>query len=178
MNQVEFVKDKNLYKIVASAANITAAEVTRTKLQSGTKKPVEPNRVATIVIRAADSPKLSRAKILWVNDNPDNNIYERNALGVLGIHFCLATDTKEALKYLKETKFNLIISDFKLKDDPQGGYRLLAEIKKLPSPPPFIIYSYSANPEFEKDAKVRGAYGETNSPQRLFELSVNAIQEK
>lgn len=175
VTKAEFVKDEKGLKVALVAANLGAAEATRSAAQPEAKISVDLPGVAAAATRAAAAPALSHAKVLWVDDNPDNNRYERNALGALGVQFDLATNTEQALKRLKEATFNLVISDFKRTDDPQAGYTLLDELKKLASAPPSIIYSSSANPEHERDAKSRGAYGQTNSPQRLVDMSVNAI---
>ncbi|MFL6354136.1 MAG: hypothetical protein ACJ74Z_20105, partial [Bryobacteraceae bacterium] len=41
-----------------------------------------------------------RKEILWVDDRPDNNVYERRAFEPLGITFTLATSTDQALELL------------------------------------------------------------------------------
>ncbi len=42
--------------------------------------------------------RASRSTVLWVDDNPNNNSYERQALEALGVSFVLAISTDEALK--------------------------------------------------------------------------------
>lgn len=125
--------------------------------------------------KRASGLSLEGAKVLWVDDNPQNQEYERSALAALGIQFVLARSTSEALPILKSQTFRLVITDFKRVDDDRGGMTLLEEVKKLQSPPPLIIYSGSASPEYEAEAKKRGAFGETNQPQRLFSLAIDAI---
>jgi CheY-like chemotaxis protein len=176
--KVEVKKDEKAITVAVIAANLGAAEATRPDTKSSAKTPVDLEGVATAATRAAGSLALSQAKILWVDDNPDNNRYERNGLGALGVQFQLATNTEEALKLLNSKRFSLVISDFGRRDDPQAGYTLLDQVKKLSSPPPFIIYGSSADPQHEKDARSRGAYGQTNSPQRLFDLAVSALAGK
>lgn len=112
------------------------------------------------------------ARILWVDDHPDNNIYERQALAEQGIELVLAKNTQQALEKLQSPtgKFVAIISDFARSDDPQGGYTLLEAVRKLRHAPPYIIYSSSANPAFVAAAKAKGAFGETNEAKELFEL--------
>jgi CheY-like chemotaxis protein len=178
LNKAEITKDAKGFKIALAAANLAAAEASRSEPTSNNRKSVDPEGVAQATSRAAGSLTVSQAKVLWVDDNPDNQQYERNALGALGITFDLARNTDEAMARLKVKKFNLIITDFKRTDDPQGAHTLLEKLKKISSPPPVIIYSGSSNPDFEKEAKRKGAYGETNSPQRLFNLVVNALLDK
>ncbi|NNA57162.1 response regulator [Pseudomonas koreensis] len=130
------------------------------------------------VARKASTLSLNETTILWVDDNPQNQVYERKALSALGIQFVLAESTTEAIPLLKNQQFDVVITDFKRADDDRGGYTLLDEVKKLPNPPPLIIYSSSASPELEADARKRGAYAETNMPQRLFSLAIQAVTDR
>lgn len=125
--------------------------------------------------RKASEIDLSTRTVLWVDDNPKNNEFERQALAALGVRFTLARSTAEAAPLLRSHRFDLVVTDFKRADDPQGGYTLLDEIKKTSPAVPVIIYSGSAIPEFEREARERGAFAETNQPQRLLSLSVAAL---
>ena len=84
--------------------------------------------------------------------------------------FDLARNTKEAEDYLKQTRYAVVISDFYRTDDPIGGYTLLEAVKRIPNAPPYIIYSGSARPDLVGEAKAKGAFGETNNPQQLFDM--------
>lgn len=114
--------------------------------------------------------------ILWVDDHPDNNIYQRDGLIELGAKILLATNTPEALGKLKIQRVDVIISDFARSHDAQAGYTLLAAIRKRPNPPPLIIFSSSSNPEYVAEAKRRGALGETNNNGDLFDLVARAVR--
>jgi CheY-like chemotaxis protein len=138
------------------------------------KEPPDAREIQNTARRASELDLGSRT-VLWVDDNPPNNEYERQALSALGIRFVLAKSTAEAVPLLSLQKFDLVITDFKRSDDSQGGYTLLAEVKKTNPTTPVIIYSGSATPEFEKEARLRGALAETNQPQRLFSLSIAAL---
>ena len=127
------------------------------------------------VARKASTISLDKATILWVDDNPADQQYERGALSALGIKFVQAKSTAEALPLLRSQQFNLVITDFKRADDERAGYTLLKEVRSLPHPPPLVIYSAAASPEFEAEAKKMGALAETNQPQRLFSLAIEAI---
>jgi CheY-like chemotaxis protein len=120
------------------------------------------------------------ARILWVDDNPENNFYERQALTELGIEIVLAKNTQQALEKLQSQngKFDTIISDFARSDDPQGGYTLLKEVLRLPHAPHYIIYSGSANPAFVADAKAKGAFGETDQAKELFDLVIKSVKKR
>jgi len=51
-----------------------------------------------------------RKHILWVDDRPDNNIYERRAFESMGIEFRLALSSHQALNILSNKRFAAIIA--------------------------------------------------------------------
>jgi CheY-like chemotaxis protein len=55
--------------------------------------------------------KVGLRRILWVDDRPDNNIFERRAMEAYSIQFVLALSTAEALEKIAEHQFDVIISD-------------------------------------------------------------------
>lgn len=120
--------------------------------------------------------RLAEAPVLWVDDRPANNLYERKALEALGIHFTISTSTEDALEKIRLNKYAVIISDMGRPPDMRAGYTLLEEKRKLGDTTPFIIYAGSNLPEYKAEARKRGAIGSTNDPQELFQLVLSAIQ--
>jgi CheY-like chemotaxis protein len=117
-------------------------------------------------------------KALWVDDTPDNNAQERDALSALGFVFTLVKSTQEAKAILAGSNYDLIISDFRRDADPEAGYGLLDYVKTLKDPPPYVIYAASATSELVQQAISRGAFGETNRPSELVRLAVRAISKR
>ena len=64
-----------------------------------------------------------RNKILWVDDRPENNVYERQAMESMGLEFTLALSTTEALHVLSTRRFAAIISDMGRREGPKRGIR-------------------------------------------------------
>jgi len=124
----------------------------------------------------ARDAKLNGAVILWVDDHPENNLFERQALIEMGVRIISVTNTQTALDELRRRPFDAIISDFTRSDDPKGGYTLLEKLPKRPTHPPYIIYSGSFSSTFSDEAKSKGALGETNEPSDLFKLVIKAIK--
>ena len=132
--------------------------------------------VCTIMLPVAASTKFSGAKLLWVDDHPDNNSYERQALTELGAIIVTAEDTNQAITQLskQQVRFDVVISDFERTGDARAGYTLLTMVRKLPDPVPIIIYSGSSTPTFVAEAIKRGAFGQTNEPKELMTLVIRA----
>lgn len=119
-----------------------------------------------------------RSKILWVDDRPNNNIYERQAFESMGITFTLALSTQDALAELARQRFAVIISDMGRKEGPREGYVLLEEVRKTDQQMPFFIYTGSNSPEHRREAIERGAQGTTNHPRELVDMVLQAMPEK
>jgi CheY-like chemotaxis protein len=114
--------------------------------------------------------------VLWVDDNPDNNIYERQSLEALGVRFVLSTSTDDALNKVKNQRFDAIISDMGRPPDRTAGYTLLDALRSSGDRTPFIIYAGSRSPEHQAESRRRGAAGCTNRATELFEMVLSALQ--
>ena len=163
-------------------AEATAALVAATAAQpdsSPLASPALDAREAVAVVQDAVTPrflrKAARATVLWVDDRPDNNIYERQSLEALGITFVLAKSTEEALGKLRTAKFDAIISDMSRPPDAKAGYTLLDSLRQSGDMTPFVIYAGSSAPELKAEARRHGALGSTNRASELFEYVVRTL---
>jgi len=120
--------------------------------------------------------KAAQATVLWVDDRPDNNVYERQSLEALGVTFVIATSTEEAMEKVRGSKFNVIISDMGRPPDPRAGYTLLDQLRTDGHNTPFVIYAGSNAVEHKAEARKRGALGSTNRASELFEYVVQALR--
>jgi CheY-like chemotaxis protein len=118
-----------------------------------------------------------RKQILWVDDRPDNNIYERRAFESMGIEFTLALSTREALDLLSKKRFAAIISDMGRKEGPREGDVLLDAVRASDQKTPFFIYAGSNASEHKREASAHGAQGTTNMAQELFDMVIQALPE-
>jgi CheY-like chemotaxis protein len=116
------------------------------------------------------------SRVLWVDDRPDNNNYERQSLEAIGVKFTISTSTEDAMKKLGTQKFNAIISDMGRPPDPRAGYTLLESLRASGDRTPFIIYAGSRSPEHQEEARRRGAVGCTNRATELFEMVLSILQ--
>ncbi|RJG13554.1 response regulator [Pseudomonas cavernicola] len=173
----DFKNEENFIKAqMASVASLAAA----TAKQPGHESGVSVAQLRQIVNIVSSTPKQQKSeqwknRVLWVDDRPDNNVYERQAFEAQGIEFSLALSTNEALELLKANKFAAIISDMGRKEGPQEGYVLLDKLRISGDLTPFIIYAASNLPEHKKMARERGATGSTNRAEELFKLVMSAV---
>jgi CheY-like chemotaxis protein len=162
-----------------AAAALAAAAASRSGAATSPEATAKEAQAVAQVVRETVTPRLirraGRATVLWVDDRPNNNIHERQALEALGVSFVLATSTEEALDKMKHQHYDAIISDMGRPPDSQAGYTLLDALRARGDRTPFIIYAGSRSSEHRAESKRRGAIDCTNRPDELFELVLSAI---
>lgn len=114
-------------------------------------------------------------KILWVDDRPENNVHERQALEAMGFEFTLALSTDEALRIVSTRRFSAIISDMGRKEGAREGYVLLDAIRTNDKVTPFFIYAGSRAAKHKEEALRRGAQGTTNLAGELIDMIIRAV---
>lgn len=161
---------------LSAVASLTAANQTKNQDRATTKsvkiedvvRSVE--NVVALVQTGTENPL-----VLWVDDNPDNNVYERQALEAIGIRFFLSENTADALNALSRQSFGAIISDMGRSEGPREGYALLDALRARGDDTPFFIYASSNAEEHRRETREHGGQGCTNDGQELFEMVTKAI---
>jgi CheY-like chemotaxis protein len=147
-------------------ANIPASEVQLRKI-------VEVARTAGPAAVATEDGWKNH--ILWVDDRPENNKYERQAFEAMGLRFTLALSTDEAFDKLSQAKFAAIISDMGRREGPREGYVLLDRLRKEGDLTPLFFYAASNAPEHKRETREHGGQGCTNNAQDLFQMVTKAV---
>jgi len=165
---------------IAEVSTFLVAADAQQRASSGERQVVgdDTQGIADVVAEAVTPRamrRLTSARVLWVDDRPENNVYERRALEALGMRFTLSTSTEDALYKTELSSYDAIISDMGRPPDPRAGYTLLDALRKQGDRTPFIIYAGSNKPEHKAEAREHGALGSTNRPQELFQLVLSAI---
>jgi CheY-like chemotaxis protein len=175
----DFKDEDNFVKMQMSTAMSLAAATAKqpdsTLNTEVSQKQLE--KILELVSRTSKREKVSSSKnrILWVDDRPENNIYERKAFEAQGIDFSLALNTNEALDLLTSNDYVAIISDMGRKEGAQEGYVLLDKVRKSGIDTPFFIYAGSNAPEHKQMARERGAQGSTNRADELYKMVMDRI---
>ena len=149
------------------------------ELASFVRKQVEKLPEASISSKpSAQSLPLSGRSILWVDDNPLNNVYEESIFKQLGATIKHATSTGQALHYLVPDTYDLIISDVHRdengRSNPTAGYELLDDIRRQRIQVPFVFYISSVARVNSEKAKL--ARGVVASPSKLQDLVLDILQ--
>jgi len=172
----DFRNEENYVKMqLSAAASLAAASA---KNQPNPAESDIQNIVEAVVQYTAPATPASGGwhnKILWVDDRPDNNIYERRAFEAMGLKFTLALSTNEALEKLSNQRFAAIISDMGRREGPREGYMLLDALRQQGDETPFLIYAGSNAPEHKREATEHGGQGSTNNPHELFQMVTRSV---
>ena len=166
-------------KQAEATAALAAATVAKPGVTQTAEAAASEAKAAATVVAEFSAPRLlrkaSQSVVLWVDDHPENQAYERQALEALGIRVVMAPSTESALRLLKGQKVDVIISDMSRPPDERAGYTLLDTLRQRGDNTPFVIYSGSGATEHRIEARARGALGSTNRVTELYEYVLSAI---
>lgn len=178
----DFKNEENFLRMKMSTVASLAVAVAKQPIEHGNSETTQEqiNSIVEIVSKTQphktkETSRKWRNRVLWVDDRPENNIYEREAFESQGLEFNLALSTSEAIEILKNNKYAVIISDMGRTEGAQEGYVLLERIRRSGIQTPYFIYAGSNAPEHKMMALERGAQGSTNKAQELFEMVMNKI---
>ncbi len=178
----DFKNEDNFMKMkMSTVASLAAATAKQPDGNSIDNVQQQLNSIVELVSKTAPKENSDRrekwkTRILWVDDRPENNVYERKAFESQGFTFSLALSTDQALEMLNDNKFAAIISDMGRKEGPQEGYVLLERIRNSGDKTPFFIYAGSNSIEHKKLALEKDAQGSTNNPQELYKMVMTKIE--
>lgn len=110
--------------------------------------------------------------ILWVDDHPENNRWERSLLRTLGVHVTSAETTGSALAVLGDERFDLVLSDIARQGISDEGVRALPALSKAAAPARVIFYVA----HLARAQPPSGAFGITNDPNELLHLCLDALE--
>ncbi len=145
------------------------------------KQNIDPQVASQNIARSFPSQEaqarwFTESSILWVDDDPKKNTLLINAFQDLGIRVFLATSTEQAQALIRQTRFEMVISDATRNGDSMQGEELVRWIRSQPNPPPTIIYAMNwAKANSARAAEV-GALSITNDPSEVYHLVLRIIQ--
>jgi len=124
--------------------------------------------------RAMPTPRT----VLWIDDLPANNAWERRALESYGVRFELARDTDEAMRLMAtHGPFAAIISDLGRPGDRTAGITMLRELRGSGRPrPPYFIYTSQVGTSIAPVARALGSDDVTADPDELVRMVIEAVR--
>jgi CheY-like chemotaxis protein len=158
------------------AATALGAAVAAPKTDSlETNTSANAQEIAASLPSPADQKRIQDSFILWVDDRPGGNNYERQALEALGMRVDISTSTEDALARIDWRPYDLIISDMGRPPDMRAGYTLLDKLRARGDQTPFLIYASSRAPQHIAEARQHGAIGCTNLATELVKIVTDTL---
>jgi CheY-like chemotaxis protein len=152
------------------------ASVALAKKQPRWQVQVSDDEARIVMNRAARNlESLQNAKILWVDDFPENNFNEIKMLHQLRTDVETSKSTDDALERMAKQNYTLVLSDLKRNGDATAGLKMLERLKIAHPELPVIFYvgEYQAEkgvPPF--------AFGLTNRPDELLHLVLDVVERR
>lgn len=119
---------------------------------------------------ASQQALLKGARLLWIDDHPDNNRYEIKLFEEAGARVDTRLTSAAAEAAIMHVTFDLIISDIDREGNAQEGLRLAHHLAQVRNSPPLILYVARAR----RPAPV-SAFGITDRPDELVHLVLDAL---
>lgn len=125
-------------------------------------------------INEVPSKETDGKQILWVDDRPENVVYERRTFLAqhMGITFVLST--AQALRALSQASYDLIISDMARDEGDTAGLDLLLKVrtsKTKNSAVPFVIYCGKITDHMKTTVERLKGQGITSNALELFRIA-------
>jgi CheY-like chemotaxis protein len=129
----------------------------------------------SLVLRRAQAvaDALQDGQILWVDDEPENNAYERRILRSFGVLIDPARSTDEALAMLRGGQYHAVISDMTRGGAPHAGLQLLEHMREEGLYRWFIIYAGHFDPAKGIPPYV---FGMTDRPDHLLHYVMDVLE--
>ncbi|WP_416306367.1 winged helix-turn-helix domain-containing protein [Neptunicella sp. SCSIO 80796] len=115
-------------------------------------------------------PANSVGRLLWVDDNPDNNREEKRYLEQHNITVYQVTSTDQALTSLALYEYNAVISDMGRKGEVLAGLSLLKTMRKNHNQTPFFLYTIVLTDAQHQLMKQHQGQGVAVNAEQLYKL--------
>jgi CheY-like chemotaxis protein len=118
---------------------------------------------------------LRGSHVLWIDDIPGNNLYERTVLSSLGVTVDLALSTSEGIYMQGRLKYDVIISDMHRDGDSAAGLIFLKLLREKRLMTPVIYYVGGLDPS---RSTPDGAFAITNRPDELLHYVFDVLERR
>lgn len=146
-------------------------------LQDKVPKPDAPSLLAglpTVHRRAGVVQPLIRGRrVLWVDDQPSNNFYERMALAEMGLSVDVGLSSDEGLRAAAYLPPDVIVSDMERNGHPDAGMEFLHAVRAHGIHSPVIFYIGEVD---EARGVPVGAFAITDRPDEVLHLILDALE--
>ncbi|MBY5992435.1 response regulator [Ferrimonas balearica] len=110
------------------------------------------------------------ARVLWVDDHPENNAEERHRLQQQSVAVYTTTSSHEAKMLLAMYQYDVIISDMGRAGDPLAGLKLVETLRQQGNDTPYLMYTILPSEAQRRLVLEHGAQGVAVDADNLFQM--------
>jgi CheY-like chemotaxis protein len=123
--------------------------------------------------RAEQVEKVLRgARLLWVDDHPENNAWERELFRSLGVVIVSVESTRSALACMQTETFDLVLSDIRRDDESTDGVEGAMQVHAARPTVPILFYVQNLSSTRVPEP----ALGITDEPNELLHLVLDRLE--
>jgi CheY-like chemotaxis protein len=115
---------------------------------------------------------LRGARVLWVDDHPENNSWERELFRSLGVVIVSVESTRSAVASTKAESFDVVISDTRRDSEPVDGIDGAMQVRDAMPALPIVFYIQDVTSSQIPEP----ASGITNEPNELLHLVLDRLE--
>jgi CheY-like chemotaxis protein len=137
-----------------------------------------PLRVETLLSRAErNAEAIVGGRVLWVDDQPEGNLWVRDAMDALGMSVTTARSTEEAAFFLEQGRIDLVILDMTRPGEEsngrkKAGIQLRDAMHRYGVTAPLIFYVLDLDLEQQPPERT---FAITNRPDELLDYVLDAL---
>ena len=115
---------------------------------------------------------LRGARVLWVDDHPEHNAWERELFRSLGVMIVSVESTRSAVASIETESFDVVISDIRRDSEPVDGIDGAMRIREVMPTLPVLFYIQ----DLTSTRVPEPASGITNEPNELLHLVLDRLE--
>ncbi|MGS0680296.1 winged helix-turn-helix domain-containing protein [Shewanella sp. 125m-7] len=127
---------------------------------------------------AYSEPNGAIARVLWVDDHPENNLVEKAYLEQINIGVYNTVTSEEALMLLTMYNYQAVISDMGRHGDSLAGLKLLQAMRAAGNRTAFYLYTYVESPGVVDAIYESGGQAVVLDSETLYKLVLSHIEQE
>ena len=121
------------------------------------------------------SQVMAGAKVLWIDDRPENNGWGRALLKVFDVDVTTVESTRSAIAMMHQEHFDVLLSDIVREGRTDHGIQALPALREAGPMVPVVFFIRSLDPSLGTPP---GAFGITNDPGELLHLILDVLERR
>jgi CheY-like chemotaxis protein len=159
----------------AAAVGVASGAQAAREGQSADQAAIAAQIARAVRTTVATAPATQTRRVLWVDDNPQNNALLARSFRDLGIEVREASSTEAAMAELTKSRFGLVITDMGRPPDGEAGLTLIERMRQARISVPVIIYAAAWAEAHRGEEGMRGVSLITSRPNEVYTRALEML---